>query len=98
MLLSSLAVLVAALPLAVLGGQFPVYNGVIGGAPTNVTVNKKVSETPTEGVVAQAGALRYVENSGVCGEAPLPKLLPTCVLITRQKLPPACTQLQAMRT
>ena len=96
MLLSSLTVLVAALPLAVLGGQFPAYNGVIGGAPTNVTVNQK-AETPTGGVVAQAGALRYVENSGVCGETLLPELFPACVLTTRQKLPPACTQHQAMR-
>ena len=98
MLLSSLTILIAALPLAVLGGQFPVYNGIIGGAPTKVTVDQKVSEPPTEGVVTQAGALRYVENSGVCGETPLPKLLLACVLITQQKLPPACIQLQAMRT
>jgi len=76
MLLSSLTVLIAALPLAVLGGEFPVYNGVIGGAPTNAGVNRKVSKTPTEGVVAQAGALRYVENSGVCGETPPPEVTP----------------------
>ena len=98
MLLASLTVLIAALPLAVLCGEFPVYNGIIGGAATNATVNQKVSKAPPEGVVAQAGALRYVENSGVCGRFPLPKLLPAYVLITQQKLLPGCTQLQAMRT
>ncbi|KAF9644836.1 serine carboxypeptidase [Thelephora ganbajun] len=66
MLLSSLAVLVAALPIAVLGGEFPVYNGVVGGAPINVTVKEKVSEISVQDFVAQAGALRFVANSGVC--------------------------------
>jgi len=94
MLLSSLTALIAALPLAVLGGEFPVHNGVIGGAPRNVNVSQKVPDTPVD---AKAGALRYVENSGVCGETSLPKLPPACMLTTRQKLPPACTQLQGMR-
>lgn len=95
MLLSSLTALVAALPLLVLGGEFPVYNGVVGGAPINVTVNQK---GPADNVVAQAGALRYVENSGVCGKTTLPKSLPACVLTVRQKPPPACTRLRVMRT
>jgi hypothetical protein len=98
MLLSSLAVLVAALPLAVLGGEIPVYNGVIGGAPINVTVNQKVLETLADDLVTQTSVLRYVENSGVCGKIPLLKLLPACMLIAQQKPPPACIQLQAMRT
>ena len=64
------AVLVVALPLAVLGGEFPVHNGVVGGAPTNVTVDWGVSDTLASNFPAQAGGLRYVENSGVCGRAP----------------------------
>ncbi|KAF9644244.1 alpha/beta-hydrolase [Thelephora ganbajun] len=70
MLLSSLAVLVAALPIAALGGEFPVYNGVVGGAPVNVTVKEKVSEIAVHDFVAQAGTLRYVANSGVCETTP----------------------------
>jgi len=98
MLLSSVVVLVAALPVAVLGGEFPVYDGVIGGAPINVAAKEKDSETTAGNVASRAGGLRYLENSGVCGRTPLPTLLPVYVLITRQKPPPACTQLQAMQT
>jgi hypothetical protein len=98
MLLSSFAVILAALPLAVLGGQFPAFNGVIGGPPINVTIDKKVPETLTNVPAPKPCALRYVENSGVCGMFPLRKLLPTCVLITRQKPPLVSTQLQATRT
>ena len=74
MLLSPLAVLIAALPLAVLGGEFPTYNGVVGGVPpdvhTNQEIGQEVLETPAGDVVTQAGSLRYVENSGVCGKSP----------------------------
>ena len=46
--------------------QIPVIDGVIGGVPTSAKVSAvpapKVSGTPV------AGKLRYVENSGVCGE------------------------------
>jgi len=102
MLLSSLTVLIAALPFAVLGGEFPTYNGIVGGAPPDVLVNQDVGqevlETPAGDVITQAGSLRYVENSGVCGESPSPNLPPPRMLTPRQKLPPACTQLQAMRT
>ena len=69
MLLSSLTVLITALPLAVLGGEFPNYNGVPGGAPASGPVKHKVTLTAPGDVVTKAGALRYVENSGVCGEA-----------------------------
>jgi len=82
MLLSSLAVLITALPLAVLGGEFPSYNGVPGGAPTNGPVRQKLTVTPPGDVVTKAGKLRYVENNGVCGEVPPLKLLPTCALTT----------------
>ena len=99
MLLSSLAVLVAALPLAVLGGEFPVHNGVVGGAPADAIVDQKVSETLVEdNPVYQAGNLRYVENSGVCGGTPLRKLLSPYMLIVRQKPPLGSTQLQVTRT
>ena len=98
MLLSSLTTLIATLPLAVLGGEFPTYNGVVGGAPINGRVNLKVSGTPPGDVVTQAGALRYVENSGVCGETPPMKLPRARILTPGQKRPPACTQLRGMRT
>ena len=102
MLLSSLTVLIAALPLTVLGGEFPTYNGIPGGAPPDVSISpdfsQEVLETPAEDVVTKAGALRYVENSGVCGETPPFKLLPVHMLTSGQKRPPACTQPQAMRT
>ena len=98
MLLSFLTVLIAALPLAVLGGEFPTHNGVVGGVPAGARVYQKVSGTPPGDVVAKAGSLRYVENTGVCGE-PLPmKFLLASMLTTRQKRPQACTQLQATRT
>ena len=102
MLLSSLTVLIAALPLAVLGGEFPTYDGIIGGAPPDLPVSQDFSqeifETPTEDVVTQAGGLRYVENSGVCGESLLLNLPPAYMLTPGQRRPPACTRLQATRT
>ncbi|EMD34742.1 hypothetical protein CERSUDRAFT_86172 [Gelatoporia subvermispora B] len=73
MLLSAVAALLAALPVApALAGQFPVVNGVIGGvrslsdAPTKVDakVAPAASSTPTP------GKLRVVENSGVCETTP----------------------------
>jgi len=70
MLLFSLAILLAALPVAVLGGQIPVYNGVPGGAPTNVITEKVFSEIAVDSVSTNVGGLRYVENSGVCGRSP----------------------------
>jgi hypothetical protein len=72
MLFFSLAVLVAAL-----GGGLPVYNGFVSGAPTNTTAGEKVTEIVASGVSVQAGALRYIENSGVCGKTPVPKSSPT---------------------
>lgn len=75
MLLSSLVALVV-----VLGGEFPAHNSFVGGAPINTTVSEKVPETVVGGVSAQAGALRHVENSGICGRSPLLNLLPTCML------------------
>jgi len=102
MLLSSLTVLIAALPLAVFGGEFPTFGGGIGGAPPDVSViqdfSQEVFDTPAEDIVTQAGSLRYVENSGVCGESLLLNLPPAYMLIPGQKQPPACTQLQVMRT
>lgn len=98
MLLSSLAIFVAALPLTVLGGEFPAHNGVVGGAPINLTVAQGFPKTLVEYLSVEAGRLRYVENSGVCGRAPLLKSLPALVLITRQKPPPGSTQLQATQT
>jgi len=74
MLFSSLTVLTAALPLAVLGGVLPTYNGAIDGVPPNVHIDREVTQEvlgiPGGDVVTQAGSLRYVENSGVCGETP----------------------------
>ena len=101
MLLSSLTVLIAALPLSVLGGEFPTYDGIIGGVPPDLPVgqdfNQEILETPTD-VVIQAGGLRYIENNGVCGETPPARLLSDYMLTSEQKRPPACTQLQVMRT
>ena len=72
MLLSSLVVLVVAL-----GGEFPVYSGLVGGAPINDSVSERVSEILGD-VSPWAGALRHVENSGICGGTSLLKLLPAC--------------------
>ena len=102
MLLSSLTVLIAALPLAVLGGEFPTYNGVVGGAPPDIHINQEINqevlETPPGDVITRAGSLRYHENTGVCGETPSLDLPPPCKLTSGQKRPPACTQRQAMQT
>ena len=97
-MLLSLTVLITVLPIIVLGGEFPVHNGVVGGAPINIDVDERVPEIIGDDSSAKVGGLRYVENSGVCGMTPLQKLLPTRMLITRQKPHPASTQLQAMRT
>lgn len=49
--------------------QIPVVDGVIGGVPTS-TKSREVSEIPVPQVSGTpvAGKLRYIENSGVCGE------------------------------
>ena len=98
MLLSPLIVIIAALPLAVLCGVLPTHNRVIGVAPPDVLVNQEVLGIPAGDVVTQAGSLRYVENSGVCGETHLLNPPPACMLTTGQKRPAACTQLQAMHS
>jgi hypothetical protein len=66
-MLFSLAVLVAALPVTVLGGEFPVIEGVIGGTPSNITTLESVSELAVDDVISPVGTLRYRENTGVCG-------------------------------
>lgn len=71
----SLAILVATLPITALGGEFPVYNGVVGGEPPNVAFYEKGPEFPPDDAVTRAGVLRYVENSGVCGDAPSPRAI-----------------------
>lgn len=93
-MLLSLTILAAALPAVVLGGEFPVINGVVGGTPPDATFSERDSDPTDVGIVG----LRYVENSGVCGETPLPKLFPSYVLTQKQRPPPACTRLQVMRT
>jgi len=74
MLFSSLTLLIAAPPLAVFGGVLPADNGVIDGAPPNVHIDREVTQgvlgIPGGDVVTQVGSMRYVENSGVCGETP----------------------------
>jgi len=84
MLLSSLTILITVLPLVVFGGEFPTYDGVVGGVPPDVQINQEVGqevlETPAGDAVTQAGSLRYVENSGVCGEYPPLIPSPPCML------------------
>lgn len=75
MYFSSLTILAATLPIAVLGREFPVYNGVVGGEPPNVAFYEKGPEFPADSAVPRAGVLRYVGNSGVCGDAPSPKVI-----------------------
>lgn len=65
-----------ALPSAVLAGQVPVINGIIGDVPKGATKTAKVKEAFVKASSASsaisskptAGSLRVVENSGVCGE------------------------------
>ena len=60
----SLVALLFFLPLSpVLGGQFPVIDGVIGGSPKNTT---RVAKESASSPAVTAGALRVTENSGVC--------------------------------
>ncbi|KAF7982156.1 hypothetical protein HWV62_29913 [Athelia sp. TMB] len=60
----SLVALLFFLPLSpVLGGQFPVIDGVIGGSPKSTP---RVAKEPTSSPAVTAGALRVTENSGVC--------------------------------
>lgn len=73
-LLFPLTILVAALPTIVLGGEFPVHNGVVGGPPAkNPTSLEGLTETVVDEVASQLGGLRYVENSGVCGNTHSPE-------------------------
>jgi hypothetical protein len=67
MILLPFTILVAALPSLVLSGEFPVHNGVVGGAPANPTILEKVVDAVVDDVSSQLLGLRYVENSGVCG-------------------------------
>ncbi|KAF8646648.1 hypothetical protein AX16_007146 [Volvariella volvacea WC 439] len=57
-----------ALPAAVLGGQIPVVDGVIGGVPTT---NEPTLQQDGPTIAAPTpGALRVTENSGVCETTP----------------------------
>lgn len=69
-MLFSLVTLLAALPIAVLGREFPAYDGVIGGVPPTVPFNDEVSEFVVEDATYKPGSLRYIENSGVCETTP----------------------------
>lgn len=65
MVFAPLATLLALLPIAVLGGQVPVIDGVYGGVPS--TLPKTLTATKASTAAAAAGSLRVTENSGVCG-------------------------------
>ncbi|KAF9258401.1 serine carboxypeptidase [Marasmius fiardii PR-910] len=67
MLLSPLHLSLLALPFSVLGGQIPVVDGVIGGVPST---NSPVEPQPLTAAATTPGALRVVENSGVCETTP----------------------------
>ena len=74
---SALLAAALALPSAVLAGQVPVVNGIIGDVPNGATKASKVKQalvredaTNVSSAISSqptAGALRVVENSGVCG-------------------------------
>ncbi|KZV62252.1 serine carboxypeptidase [Peniophora sp. CONT] len=78
--LSALLTVVLALPSAVLAGQVPVINGIIGDVPDGATKTAKFKEavvkqkasTLSSAISSKptAGALRVVENSGVCETTP----------------------------
>jgi len=61
-----LGILAAAPILGAYAGQIPVVDGVLGGVPLTASVPPKT--LISEGT-AVAGALRIVENSGVCGKS-----------------------------
>jgi hypothetical protein len=64
MVFAPLVTLLAYLPIAVLGSQVPLIDGVLGGVP----INKPLTlETATSSSATVAGSLRVTENSGICG-------------------------------
>lgn len=49
-------------------GQVPVVDGVIGGVPSSTTrVEASIPEPQVSGTPVP-GKLRFIENSGVCGQ------------------------------
>ncbi|KAG7088981.1 hypothetical protein E1B28_012927 [Marasmius oreades] len=71
MLLSLVYLSLLALPLSVLGQQIPVVDGVIGGVPSDASIASAEAEPrPLRVAATTPGALRVVENSGVCETTP----------------------------
>ncbi|KAF9788629.1 serine carboxypeptidase [Thelephora terrestris] len=64
-MLLSLTLLAAALPSLVLGGEFPAFNGVVGGTPPNAAFSERNTDIDECSIVG----MRYVE-SGVCETTP----------------------------
>ena len=62
-----LTILLAVLSTLVLGGKLPVRDGVVSGVQANPNIHEKVPEIAIDDVVFNPGHLRYVEDSGVCG-------------------------------
>lgn len=67
MLFTAFAAILTTLHIStVLGSQVPVVDGIIGGVPTGPVDKVKLATRPGISTVTP-GALRIVENSGVCG-------------------------------
>ncbi|TBU50585.1 alpha/beta-hydrolase [Dichomitus squalens] len=65
--LSALTSLLAALPVpTVLGGQFPVVNGVLGGVGSGSLPENRIKLPDLQPAATTPGKLRVTENSGVC--------------------------------
>jgi hypothetical protein len=69
-MLLSLTILVAALPAVVFGWR---QDSVVGREPVDAIIREKVTRIAVDGAVNQTSRLRYVENSGVCGNTPSPE-------------------------
>lgn len=54
-------------------GQIPVVDGVLGGVRATPAIDEVAPAATTTGILGPptAGALRFVENTGICGLFPM---------------------------
>lgn len=62
--------IVASLSVLAYAGQIPVVDGVIGGVPSSTTRVEASLPKPQVSGAPVPGKLRFIENSGVCGQLP----------------------------
>jgi hypothetical protein len=59
--------LLSFIPALAFAGQIPVIDGVVGGVRSSKETTNKFKSATLNSTAVTPGALRYTENSGICG-------------------------------